>query len=87
MNNFFLSLNDDIENMEENLFCPGDSWQVSKSKDDETLLLPFEADFEQNEIKQFLKVGVEDIQPRCQDYFDSDDETFQKDFFVGLKWT
>ena len=84
MNNFFQSLNDDIGNMEENLFCPGDSWQVSKSKNNGKLLLPFEADLEQNEVKEFLKERVEDIQARCQDMFDSDDETFQKDFFGGL---
>ena len=76
MNNFFLSLNEG-----ENLFCPGDSWQVSKSKNNGKLLLPFEADLEQNEVKEFLKERVEDIQARCQDIFDSDDETFQKDFF------
>ena len=48
------------------------------------MVWPFEADFEQTEVKQSLKEGLEDFQPRCQDIFGSGDETFQKDFFGGL---
>ena len=70
--------------MEENLCCSGDSWQVSKTKNNGKILLPFEDDFEQKEEKEVLNERLEDIQPRYQDIFDSDDENFHKDFFGGF---
>ena len=73
-NNVFLSLNDDIGSMEENIFK--DPWQLQAFKTKSNLFSPFDA-IEDREIK------IEEDQ-KYMDIFDSDDEAFQKDFFVGL---
>ena len=83
MNNFFLSLNDDIGHMEDNLVCPSDSWQVLKVKGKAGS--QFDADYE--DVKDISKEEAEEdrnLKLRYQDIFDSDDDTFQKDFFNGL---
>ena len=83
MNNFFLSLNDDIGHMEDNLVCPSDSWQVHKAKG--KAVSQFHAEFE--EVKDISKEEAEEdrnLKLRYQDIFDSDDDTFQKDVFNGL---
>ena len=84
MDNLFLSLNDDIGNMEENLFYPGDSWQVSKSKTNK-MLSQFEGNFKEKEVNDSPRKREYDDHLRYADIFDDDDETFQRDFFDGLK--
>ena len=84
MDNLFLSLNDDIGNMEENLFYPGDSWQGPKSKTNK-MLSQFEGNFKEKEVNDSLKKREYNGHLRYPDIFDSDDETFQRDFFDGLR--
>ena len=84
MDNLFLSLNDDIGNMEENIFYPGDSWQGPKSKTNK-MLSQFEGNFKEKEVNDSPKKREYNDHLRYLDIFDSDDETFQRDFFDGLK--
>ena len=88
MNNFFLSLNDEITDVDENLFCPSDSWKDSKTYPSDRTSSPIEVGFEGKVVKDLSKAenlpNSEEYHKRqfnCQDIFDSEDEEFQKDFF------
>lgn len=87
MNNFFLSLNEDADHPEDNAMCSHNPWQMPVARNESHPFSPYGAGYEKKDFKDIYPADSENcnLQARCKNLFDSDDEAFENDFFGELR--